>query len=54
MKNKRKRHLFPGLNQTKAAKKLGVTREHLCLVVNGHRQSRRLLQKISELQGAKS
>ena len=52
MKNKRKRNLFPGLNQTKAAKKLGVTREHLCLVVNGHRESRRLLAQIRQLQAS--
>ena len=31
------------------AKRLGVTREHLSLVLNGHRESRRILDAIQEL-----
>jgi hypothetical protein len=33
----------------KAAPLLGVRFEHLCLVLNGHRESRRLLNRIAEL-----
>lgn len=28
---------------------LGVTFQHLCMVLNGHRESRRLLNRIAEL-----
>jgi len=38
-----------GLSYRGVAPQLGVTYQHLCLVLNGHRQSRRLLRKIEEL-----
>lgn len=38
------------LNQTDAAKKLGVSREHLNRVLRGHRQSRRLTAAWQNLQ----
>lgn len=37
------------LSQGHAAKQLGVSREHLNRVLNGHRQSRRLLAKLANL-----
>ena len=40
------------VNQTQAAKKLGVTREHLNRVLRGHRQSRRLMAAFQKLQRA--
>lgn len=40
------------LSQTLAAKKLGVTREHLNRVLRGHRQSRRLTTAFQKLQRA--
>lgn len=41
------------VNQTRAAALLGVTREHLNRVLNGHRESRRLLAAWEKLQGEK-
>lgn len=41
------------VNQTQAASLLGVTREHLNRVLNGHRESRRLLAAWEKLQGEK-
>jgi hypothetical protein len=38
-----------GISQRKAAPQLGVTFEHLNYVLNGHRISRRLLDKIAQL-----
>ncbi|MCC5849757.1 MAG: helix-turn-helix transcriptional regulator [Verrucomicrobia bacterium] len=38
-----------GISQIHAASMLGVTFEHLNRVLNGHRQSRRLLQKVLAL-----
>ncbi|EIP96836.1 hypothetical protein OpiT1DRAFT_01261 [Opitutaceae bacterium TAV1] len=38
-----------GWSDRKAAKRLGCTATHLSLVLNGHRQSRRLLAKIEAL-----
>ncbi len=38
------------LNQTEAARRLGVTREHLNRVLRGHRESRRLMAAWSALQ----
>jgi predicted transcriptional regulator len=38
-----------GLSYRKAAPLLGVTYPHLSYVLNGHRESRRLLKAISEL-----
>lgn len=40
------------LTVTEAARRLGVTRVHLSYVLNGHRQSRRLLRRYQELQQA--
>ena len=40
------------LSQTAAAKKLGVTREHLNRVLRGHRHSRRLTSAYQKLQRA--
>jgi hypothetical protein len=37
---------FPGINR--AARKLGVTRQHLYFVLTGQRQSARLLAKVQE------
>ena len=39
-----------GLSQRKAAPLLGVSFPHLNYVLNGHRESRRLLRKIAELE----
>ena len=38
-----------GWSQMAAAKKLGVTFEHLNRVLNGHRESRRLLAAIAKI-----
>lgn len=38
-----------GWTQVAAAKKAGVTREHTALVLNGHRESNRLLKFILSL-----
>lgn len=38
-----------GWTQTAAAARFGVTREHLSLVLNGHRESRRLLDAVLAL-----
>jgi hypothetical protein len=38
-----------GWSYRRAAPVLGVTYQHLCLVLQGHRHSRRLLKKIAEL-----
>lgn len=38
-----------GWTVTAAAEQFGVRREHLSLVLHGHRQSRRLLRLIDEL-----
>lgn len=43
-----------GLSQRKAAPLLDVTFEHLNRVLNGHRQSQRLLAKIGDLTSADS
>lgn len=37
------------LSQGESAARLGVSREHLNLVLNGRRQSRRLLRRYQEL-----
>jgi len=37
---------------TDAAKRLGVTRTHLSLVIHGHRQSRSLTQRYAALKQA--
>ena len=37
------------LNQTEAAKRLGVTREHLNRVLRGHRESRSLMKAYADL-----
>ena len=41
-----------GWSYRRAAKVLGVTKEHLCYVCNGVRKSRRLTAKIFELPNA--
>lgn len=38
-----------GWSYRRAAPKLGVTYQHLCLVLNGQRESRRLLAAIANL-----
>ena len=38
-----------GWSYRRAAPLLGVTYQHLCLVLNGHRHSRRLLAKVASL-----
>lgn len=40
---------FKGYSQTSAARQLGVTRESLNRVLNGHRDSDSLLQRIIDL-----
>jgi hypothetical protein len=40
-----------GITQTEAAKRAGVTRWHLNRVLNGHRESRRLLDAIHAMRG---
>jgi hypothetical protein len=46
-----KRHLQKlGLSQRAVAPRLGVRFEHLNRVLNGHRESRRLLRAIRDLQ----
>ncbi len=52
MKPKQKSTSPTLVNQTAAAKKLGVTREHLNRVLRGHRHSRRLMSAWNELQRA--
>ena len=52
MKPKQKNTSPAIVNQTAAAKKLGVTREHLNRVLRGHRQSRRLMNAWRKLQTA--
>jgi plasmid maintenance system antidote protein VapI len=37
------------ITQTEAAEELGVSREHLNRVLNGHRQSRRLTRAYNDL-----
>ena len=39
-----------GLSYRKAAPMLGVTYQHLSFVLNGHRQSRRLITAIQSLE----
>lgn len=39
-----------GITQAQAAKKLGVTQWHLNRVLNGHRESRRILSGIAAFQ----
>ncbi len=47
---KAKQHLASiGLSYRKAAPLTGVCYQHLCDVLNGHRESRRLLNRIMEL-----
>lgn len=38
-----------GWSYRKAAEKLGVTYQHICLVMNGRRKSRRLLAAVAAL-----
>lgn len=42
-----------GISQRKAAETLGVTFEHLNRVLNGHRESARLLKDVAELSSKK-
>jgi hypothetical protein len=50
-----KQHLKDaGLSYRTAAPKLGITYQHLNLVLNGHRQSRRVLQQIMSLPKSQS
>ena len=42
-----------GLSYRRAAPLLGVTYQHLCLVLTGKRQSRRLLEAIEDLNAPK-
>lgn len=60
-KKKQRSHLNPevqearntlrhkGWTQTEAAEQLGVTSMHLCLVLNGHRVSHRIIAAIASL-----
>jgi plasmid maintenance system antidote protein VapI len=43
-----------GWSYRRAAPVLGVTYQHLCEVLNGHRISRRLVQKIAVIEPAAS
>lgn len=41
-----------GWSYRTAARRLGVCYQHLCYVLNGHRESRSLLQRVLELPKA--